>query len=319
MELDKVRIIEDDGHTIGFEINGKVFEAEEGHVEGQITELEGFNIGSIPHGFFITPIHGNTIIFEGVLASSEEYSGVAHMDIHCYRKYWYHKFGASQYFEAMKEAISQRVESDRDVEFNEMEDDGAHIFFRYNIFIKEDMPIEEALKKFTEIVSEVEGHTERILNKEEISPKILDHETKFTLEILLPLLRSMNFIDIKYNHGTREFGKDITFSEINQWGIRRNYGVQVKSGNLSGEADSELDGIIGQIDDAFTMSYIDTSSRERRYISELIIVISGRYTGNSKDKILEKVSNKNIYFVDIDKIQELLTKYLGKKIVRTSD
>lgn len=313
--MDEVKIIDDNGQIVGFEINGQVFKADGRHVVAQIIELEGFNIGSIPNGFFIIPLDGNTIIFEGELTSSESHPGVAYIGIYRERIYWYHKFSASQYFEAMREVVLQRAESDGDVEFEVMEDHAAYIFFRYRIFIKEDMPIDVAINKFKEIVSEIEGHTERILNREEIPPDILDDETKFTLEILLPLLRSMGFVDIKYNHGTREFGKDITFSEINQWGIRRNYGAQVKAGDLSGEASSELNGIIGQINDAFTMPYIDTSSRERRYVSELLIVISGRYVGNAKDKILEKASNRNIYFIDIDKIQEMLSKYLGKKIV----
>jgi len=90
--------------------------------------------------------------------------------------------------------------------------------------------------------------------------------------------------------------------------------VQVKAGNLSGEAGAEIDTIIGQIGDAFSMPYIDTTSREERYISFFAIAISGRFTDNAKDKIMEKVKLRNIYFLDIDKIQELLTNYMKKTI-----
>ena len=68
------------------------------------------------------------------------------MDIHIYRKYWDHKFGALQYVNAMKKAIEIRKKSEKDVEFNEIDDDGAHIFFRYDIFLLEDMPINKAFK-----------------------------------------------------------------------------------------------------------------------------------------------------------------------------
>ena len=68
----------------------------------------------------------------------------------------------------------------------------------------------------------------------------------------------MGFTDVKYNHSKREFGKDLTFSEMNKFGVRRNYGVQVKAGDLSGEAGSEIDKIIAQIEDAFSMPYINT-------------------------------------------------------------
>lgn len=214
----------------------------------------------------------------------------------------------------MKKAIDIRKKSEKDVEFIDIQDDGAHIFFSYNIFLFEDMPIDRAFQRFQEIVDEIEGHTERLLEGEEISSEILNDEIKFTVELLLPLFRSMGFIDVKYNHGKREFGKDITFSEIDKFSVRRNYGVQIKAGDLSGEAGSEIDKIIAQIEDAFSIPYINTTSREKRYISDLIIAISGRFTDNAKDKIIEKVNRRNLYFLDIDKIQELLTFYMKKAI-----
>ncbi|MHA1280754.1 MAG: hypothetical protein ACTSQ8_26705, partial [Candidatus Helarchaeota archaeon] len=77
---------------------------------------------------------------------------------------------------------------------------------------------------------------------------------------------------------------------------------------------SDIDKIIGQVEDAFSMPYIDVTSREKRYISDLIIAISGRFKGNAEEKIVEKTKRRNLYFLDIDKIQELLTKYMRKKV-----
>lgn len=312
---DKISFIKDDGDVVGFVINDKKFYAEDGRrYEAQIDDLKGFNISSIPNGFWLYPLKGNTIVFEGEISSDKEHVGIASMDVHIYRKYWNHKFGALQYINAMKKAIEIRKESDKDIEFTEIEDDGAHIFFRYNIFLLEDMPIDRALQRFQEIVQEIEGHTERLLEGEEISNEVLNNEIRFTVEVLLPLFRSMGFVDVKYNHGTREFGKDVTFSEIDKFGVRRNYGVQVKAGNLSGEAGSEIDKIIAQIGDAFSMAYLNTTSREKRYIHDLIIAISGRFTENAKDKIVEKVNRGDIYFFDMDKVQELLTLHMKKTI-----
>jgi hypothetical protein len=318
--VDKTTLIEENGEAIGFEVNGKKFYAEEeGRIEALKKDLRGFNISSIPEGFYFSPIEKmkgemQVIDFEGEISSDKENFGIANMDIHVYRKYWYHKFGATQYFEAMQKAIETRYKSNKDVEFNEIDDDGAHIFFRYTIFLLEDMPIDEAYKKFKAIVQEIEGHTERILEREEISNEVLGDESIFTLEILLPLFRSMGFMDVKYNHSKREFGKDVTFSEIDKFGVRRNYGVQAKAGDLSGKAGSDIDKIIAQIDDAFEMPYIDTTSREKRFISDLIIAISGRFTNNAEDKIVEKVKQRNIYFLGIDKIQELLIAFMKKTL-----
>lgn len=318
--VDKVTLLKEDSEAIGFIINGKEFYAEEGgRIEALKGEMNGFNISSIPDGFYFCPFENiegavREVNFEGEISSDKEKFGIASMNIHIYKKYWDHKFGATQFINAMKKAVETRNKTNKDVEFTEVEDEGAHIFFRYSIFLLEDMLIDVAYQKFQEVVQEIEGHTERILEGEEISKEVLEDEPKFTLELLLPLFRNMGFFDVKYNHSKGEFGKDVTFSEMNKFSVRRNYGVQVKAGDLSGEAGAEIDKIIGQIDDAFKMPYIDTTSREERYISDLIIVISGRFTNNAEAKIIEKVTQRNIYFLGIDKIQELLTAYLKKTV-----
>ena len=60
-------------------------------------------------------------------------------------------------------------------------------------------------------------------------------------------------------------------------GIRRNYGVPVKVGAISGSAGSDIDNIIAQIEDAFSMSYVETTSREERHVSEVIILSMSFY------------------------------------------
>ena len=311
---DKVSLIKDNGDVIGFRVNDKEFYDEDGRVEVEVDDLKGFNIGSIPDGFFLQLIEDNIVSLQGMPLINKEHVGTVGIDLHIYRKYWYHKFGASQYVSAMKRAIELRKKSEKDIEFFGMEDDGANIFFHFSIFLFQDMPIDQAYQRYREVIQEIEGHTERILEGEEISSEILNDEAKFTIEVILPLFRNMGFIDVKYNHGKREYGKDVTFSEMDKFSVRRNYGVQVKAGDISGEAGSKIDKIIAQIGDAFSMHYIDTTSREKRYISDLIIAISGRFTDNAKDKIVEKISRRNIYFFDIDKIQELLALHMKKTI-----
>jgi len=311
---DEVTLLEEDDVFVGFKINDKVFYADDWRVEVEKDDLKGFNLSSIPDGFWLALIEDYELDFQSAVLEKEGYAGYSSVEMHIYRKYWYHKFGASQYSEAMKNAIEQRQKTNKDVEFDEIEDDGAHLFIRFIIYYLQDMPIDEAYRTYKKVLAEIEGHTERILEGEEISAEILKDEVKFTIEVLLPLFRNMGFSDVKYNHGKREYGKDVTFSEIDKFGARQNYGVQVKAGNLSGEAGAEIDTIIGQINDAFLMSYIDTTSREKRYISFFIIAISGRFTENAKDKIFEKINQRNIYFFDIDKIQELLANYMKKAI-----
>lgn len=309
--VDKVVLIKENDEIVGFRVNDKEFYAEKGLVEAEIKDLKGFNINSIPTGFCVHPLKG----FDGFIYSNRKRGGYAWMTILYPIKEWMHKFGIWQYTEAMRKAIEIRKKINHDVEFGKISDDDPELaVISFRIFTREDMPIDEAIQGFRNTVKELEGHTERILEGEEISSEILKDETRFTIELLLPLFRSMDLFDVKYNHSKHEYGKDITFSEITQFGTRRNYGVQAKAGDLSGEAGSGIDKIIAQITDASQMSYIDTSSREKRFVSDVIIAISGRFTNNAEEKIIEKVHQRNIWFLSIDKIQELLARYMKKKI-----
>jgi len=195
---DEVTLIEEDDVLVGFKINDKIFYVEdEWRAEVELDDLKGFNITSIPDGFWLALIEDNNIDFQSASLSQEGYAGYSLVEMHIYRKYWDHKFGASQYSEALKKAIEQRKETNKDVEFDEIEDDGAHIFIRFTIYYLQDMLIDEAYRTYQKIVTELEGHTERILECEEISAGILKDEVKFTIEVLLPLFRNMCFSDVK--------------------------------------------------------------------------------------------------------------------------
>lgn len=292
---DKVSIIKEEDTVIGFTINGRKFYSEGFFVDGlKFRQLKGFNIGSIPRDFFIRPIDE----FEGYIYGDGENGGYASMNLFYPRMDWEHKFSLKIYVEAMEKAIRIRQKTHQDVEFSEITEDGdIAVMVNFMIILKRDMPIEEAMKRFNDVLAEIEAHTERILNGQEIKDDILEDERAFTLQVLLPLFRSMGFENVKYNHSNQEFGRDITFSETDRFGVARNYGVQVKAGDLSGEAGSLVDQIIAQIDDAFKMTYIDTMSREERRITDLVIAISGRLTHNAEKKILEKVNHPNIRFL----------------------
>lgn len=92
--MDRVSIIKEEGEVVGFKVNNKEFYVEDGSVEAQVSELRGFNIGSIPSGFSIRPLDGNTIVLEGEISRDSHRDGIAYMDVEVYRKYWDHKYGA---------------------------------------------------------------------------------------------------------------------------------------------------------------------------------------------------------------------------------
>lgn len=137
-------------------------------------------------------------------------------------------------------------------------------------------------------------------------------EALFCRHVLAPLLRRMGFESVRYTHGRKEYGKDFTFSELTKFGDLRHYGLQAKAGNVSGEVNSEVDEILGQIRDAFEMPYHELGTRTPRYISNFIVAISGCFTENAQEKIREKMPKGivgSVYFWDKEKILGLIAKY----------
>lgn len=135
------------------------------------------------------------------------------------------------------------------------------------------------------------------------------NERVFCEEVIAPLLRRMDFLSIRYTQGTREHGRDFTFSELTPFGAMRHYGLQAKAGDVSGGANSAIDQIVGQADDAFTMPYYDIASADPRYISTFIVAISGRFTSNAREKIVHKIPrglHGSLVFLDRESILELI-------------
>jgi hypothetical protein len=171
----------------------------------------------------------------------------------------------------------------------------------------------KTLREIIGVLGDVIRETEITLDRGIVWRSIYEqNETVFCVEVLAPLLRKMGFLLVRYTHGTREYGKDFTFSELTKFGELRHYGLQAKAGNISGRANSEIDEILGQITDAFTMPYYELGSKDARFISTFVVAISGHFTENAKEKIVEKMPRGaigSVYFLDKEKITELVERY----------
>jgi hypothetical protein len=169
-----------------------------------------------------------------------------------------------------------------------------------------------ALAKGAEILKTIIGEAEIALGGIRWKAEYETDEKVFCEEVLAPLLRRMGFLAVRYTHGVRENGRDFTFSELTSFGVMRHYGLQAKAGDVSGGVNSAIDELIGQADDAFKMPYYEIASTEPRYISTFIVAISGRFTSNAKDKIVQKVPRGvwgSLLFLDRELILELIGRY----------
>ncbi len=158
---------------------------------------------------------------------------------------------------------------------------------------------------------------EIITTDEEINIKIkevlIDTEREFTLQKVIPALRKLGFWDVRYNHGIEEYGKDVTYRYKDNFEKIKLGAAQVKYGDISGAANSDVDKIFSQIADAFNMPFSDLNENGQLYINQFLIICSGKYSKNAKEKIKEKFSPKDrekydVRFFDGQDIDNFLKK-----------
>lgn len=182
----------------------------------------------------------------------------------------------------------------------------------YSRKLSSNITIEDQIKLSLEDANSTAHYAESLLGKPIWDKEYEINELAFSEKIIFPLLRKMGYIDIRKNHGQKEFGKDFTFSEISPLNVTIHHAIQTKAGNISGRVNSQIDEIINQLEDSFMIPYRIPGSEEDRYISCFYVVISGLFTENAKEKIIHKISKNlkgSVYFLDKFKVLELIEKY----------
>lgn len=223
-------------------------------------------------------------------------------------KYWEGKYGLATFLVAIKEIVEDTPEIS--LNYIEIESDWKELCVRFHP--SQDFLLDEYVKNATKKLNKIIKQAELVLSGVIWRKEYESNESMFCTELLFPLIRKMGFIDVRYTHGIKEYGKDFTFSEMTPFGILKHYGLQAKAGDISGKVNAPIDEIIGQLNDAFSMPYWNVSATEERHISIFIVAISGYFADNAKDKIIKKVPSHFkgcIYFLDKDKVIELVEKF----------
>lgn len=225
-------------------------------------------------------------------------------------KYWEGKYGLSTLLVTLGDVVKDSNDFQFDPESLSIDDDFKNIEFTF--LIDGEFNFGEKLNEYSALLIELIKRTELILSGAYWRKEYETDEKLFCTEIIFPLLRKMDFVDVRFNHGVKEYGKDFTFSEQTKFGNLRHFAIQAKAGNLRGSVNAQIDEIIGQLNDAFAMPYYEVSANETRNISTFIIAISGHFTENAKDKIIQKIPpyfKGCVYLIDRDKILELIERY----------
>lgn len=228
------------------------------------------------------------------------------------RKYWDAPIGLKLWMETKRDIIAERGSQVGDVSVDSYEDDGAWISLTYSSTIAAST-FEELFIFIDNLYNEIEGATDLALGSPFEKLENCQKESDFTVKVLLPLFRNLGFANVKYNHGNREYGKDIIFARRTEFDEYEHYGVQVKFGDVSGGATGEVGTLIAQARDAFSMPFYDVYTRRQARVSKVIVAISGRFTNNAIDKIIDGITDypmkNNLIFLDGDKISTLIERY----------
>lgn len=143
------------------------------------------------------------------------------------------------------------------------------------------------------------------------------NERRFREEILHPLLRKMGYTFVYHTHGTDEAGRDFVFAETTKFQRTIYYALQAKKGDISGGSNSEIDGILGQINDAFDMSFRKIPEIPEIYIAVVIVATSGKFKNEALKKIHDKLKKYgpvgSVYFWNKEDIKALISQYWRKE------
>ncbi|HML03604.1 MAG TPA: hypothetical protein VK487_09575 [Candidatus Bathyarchaeia archaeon] len=255
-------------------------------------------------------IHLSTLPFE-ISKISDNKAQILFEDMGS-RKFWDGDIGYKLYMETKRDIIKNRQKEIGDVRLEHYKDDGDYIILTFSAQI-ESQTFEGMMVSAEQLIKEIEGTAELTIGSPFKNLEDIRVEEDFSLLIVIPVLRKLGFSNIRYSHGKREFGKDIVFSRKTEFDYFEFWGAQVKCGNISGKANSEIDEIIAQIDDAFKVPFYDLYTKQREKISKLLIVISGSYTENAIEKICEKIENNalknNVVFIDGEKLSALISRF----------
>jgi hypothetical protein len=124
-------------------------------------------------------------------------------------------------------------------------------------------------------------------------------EADFTAKLLIPLLQRLGFSLVVNYHGSREFGKDLVFGEIDHFGHIRYHGLQAKYVESIGLKD--VQGLIDDCKQAFANPFRHPHTGAMERISTFYAVNGGSISDQAKDHFFNSLSQPyggNIRLID---------------------
>ncbi len=138
----------------------------------------------------------------------------------------------------------------------------------------------------------------------------IKYEKDFRKEILIPILKDLGYDNIQDIHGQHEYGVDILFSKINNFGIMEWNGIVAKIGNINLEIGTEISQnfkkMIIQIYQAKGMNHLEKNYGNVR-ITRVFVATNGKINFHARNILSQKdpLIEGNIFFIDNDTLLSL--------------
>ena len=227
---------------------------------------------------------------------------------------WEYEFAG---FGEFRDALCKQAPHNKNCRIRRIEENTGKKKTDYSLAI--DFVVEEPQENFERYINKHLGDLHKLVEDAHIQlakglpwhQKYENDEKEFH-KYLQKLVTQLDYEVVKLEHGSFEFGKDILFADTTSFGIRRYYAIQAKKGDLSGGAKSDIDEILTQMEDAFSVPFQEDQTLEHKYISAFVIAISGEFTHNAKEKIWARLLRLGrvgmVYFWDKNVVQDLMRK-----------
>ena len=134
------------------------------------------------------------------------------------------------------------------------------------------------------------------------------NEAQYAKYVIIPLLKHMGYMEVTYNHGIDEFGTDVIFSEYDRFGNKKYNAAHIKSVDVSGDNQNEINELIGHILSAFGVEFHDLITKKKRRISDFFVITTKKFKRNAKTILLASSEMKEyihrIHFYEGHHIKE---------------
>jgi hypothetical protein len=139
-------------------------------------------------------------------------------------------------------------------------------------------------------------------------------EAELTELVLIPLLVALQYQDVRYTHGTQEYGKDIVCTKRDSLDGRKYFGFTVKSAALDGSVSSSrsIREVYYQLRQALTTPFINPFDGNEVQLAHVYLLtpfsISQNCIRSLKDELRDLATG--VGFIDGPKLRDLINEHV---------